>query len=277
MKSEHINSSADSYINSLVESGTPHIMTVTGGSTTVKIDDGPALVFSSVDLTPYELGFIGMVKREVISAAENLRLPERKPTFYHIYPFRPAGGPHTLTEVDISSAYWDTAFREGLLSPRVFEAGERVRKPVRLIALGAAAAVRRTFIFDGKEYTDATEETNEWGRRAYFYVASKVSGLCRQVCDTIPGAAVLYWVDAVVCLPAYADQVKRLFFEAGFTFKTKPLIDCYFEISATGEKKWQVIESDSGRIKEFRQFPRRRNFEIMQTINRNFGDLRPGI
>lgn len=257
---------SEPYINSLIQSGTPHSVTYSGDSVTVDIG-GKKIHFSGGDFSPKELAFIGWAKRDIITAAQELNLPERKPIFYHIEKWEKSGFIGEMAEIDISSAYWNTARKEGLLTSRVFDIGETVKKDVRLVAFGSAAAIKKTFVFDGKHYTDFSTCENEYGRRAYFYVASKVVALLRDICNAMPGAAALWWVDAIVCRPEYADFVRRKMFEAGHGCKVLPLDGCRFEIS-DGAKKWTVTERNTGREKCFREFDKKRSFKIPQTINR---------
>lgn len=265
-----INSSPEQYLKSLILSKIKHTVQYTGASTKIIFEDGKKVVFTSAELAPKELAFVSMARADVIGNSKLIRLPERNPVFSHIYNWRKLGDNGDMAEIDINSAFWLTAYLEGILSDRIFRLGESVRKEVRLIAFGSAAAVRRSFYFDGERYADAKEEINEDGRRAYFYVASKVTAMLRGICDEIPGEAALYWVDAIVCTVPYCEYVQRRIFEHGYAFKTKHLIDCNFRVTKEKEKIWTVIESQTGRLKEFRQYPKRRNFETINLINSSF-------
>lgn len=266
--STSISGSAKSYLDSMVESGTPHRVTYTNNSTKIEVGE-KSLVFSDIDLTPPELGFIGRVKKEVQNNAEILQIKETSPIFYRLMPgkFRTV---ERLIEIDISAAFWQTAYKNGLLSHNTFSQGEKVRKEVRLIAFGAAATVRHTFIFDGQNYTEYEKQENQYGRNAYFFVASKISAVLDRICNEIPTAAVLYWVDAIVATPMYKDYVCRSLFEAGFEIKTKVLKDCVFfqESPPTGARVWRVTELESGRVKEFRQYPKKQKNAIFEQINK---------
>lgn len=238
-----------SYAETLVQTGTPHKITYTNNSVEVEVNE-TNYIFTDNNLSAAELGFIGRAKKCVIEMSEKLRLPDRNPVFAKIYPAK-SGFYGNLTEIDISSAYWETARKVGLISDKIYLQGNSVEKKTRLIAFGAAAAVKRSCNFDGFMYSNYYEEYNEHGRRAYFYVASYVTKIMREICDEIPGAAMLYWVDAIVCKPEYAPFVCRRIFEHGFSMKQKTLTDCILSYE-NRVPVWTVTEADSQRKKQFR-------------------------
>ncbi len=256
------------YINTLVSAAVPHRLIYTNNSVRVQIGEND-IVFSNKLISMRDLGFIGRCKDDVIKNSEILHIPERHPIFYKIYPMK-YGHYCELYEIDISSAFWDTAFREGIISERIFLQGETVKKDVRLMAFGAAATVRRTFDFDGRQYVSAGEEVNDAGRRAYFYVASRVVSAMREVCEAIPGQACLYWVDAIVCTPQYKDYVCGRLFSQGWQIKTKRLTDCRHFLEKGAAKVWAVTEAETGRKKEFREFPRKNKNRVSALINTVF-------
>ena len=156
-----------------------------------------------------------------------------------------------MVEVDINGAFWNCAYNEGLLSDGAFEDGLTVDKTVRLIAFGSAAAVRRTAKFDGQTYTDFSEQSNEAGRNAYFFVSSKITRLLSDISSQIPGAVLLYWVDAILCIPMYKRFVSEAIQAAGYEVKVKELSNCSYFQTEDGRRGWQVTETDSGREKRF--------------------------
>lgn len=257
------------YVSTLVATKTPHKIIYTNNSVRVIVDDNE-IIFSEKQISLRDLGFIGRCKKSVIENAERINLPERSPIFYKIYRMK-FGQYEKLFEIDISSAFWDTAFECGIISDRIFNQGETVDKDVRLMAFGSAAAVKRSFVFDGERYTDPVEEVNEYGRRAYFYVASQVVSLMREICDQIPGAACLYWVDAIVCVPEYREFVCKKIFESGYQMKVKVLEKCHHFQDKSGAKIWDVIEKETGRQKQFKEFPKRSSRGVPGLIN-NFLD-----
>jgi len=263
-----ISGSAEPFLKTIIDQKKQHTVIYTNNSVLVSIDQRE-YIFSDSDLSLHELGFIGRAKKQIIQLAEQKQLPERSPIFYRIFPHKFTSYEY-LTEIDLSSAYWIEAFRCGLLTDGIFKQGEQITKKSRLIAFGSAATVRRSFFFDGEKYTDMAEDFNEYGRRAYFYVASNIVSAIRSICEKIPGAVLLYWVDAIVCLPEYAPFVCREFSNLGYPFKTKGLRDCrHFQKNPpTGPKVWSVTEIDSGRKKEFTEHRKKKS--ILNLINANF-------
>lgn len=265
-KTKSLIGDGQNYVETLVHTNTPHKITYTNNSLSVELTDGREFIFTDKFLTMQDLSFIGSTKKDVILNAERLRIPERKPVFYHIYPAK-FGNYGELVEIDISSAFWDTAYKEGIISDRTFIRGESVAKDVRLIAFGSAAAVRRSFVFDGEKYSESMEESSVWGRRAYFYVASKITALMRSICDDIPGKAYLFWVDAIICSSEYKDFICKRIFSENFAMKAKHLLDCK-HFSESGALVWEVTEKETGRVKRFKEFERK-NPGISYIINRN--------
>lgn len=243
------------YAAALVDSGTPHRLTLTGRSAKIEVGENEVL-FSGSEMTPRQLHFVGVAKKEIIKNAQILRLPDRRPRFTRIYP----GAPVYLkaaTEIDISGAYWNKAFSLGLLSQRTYLDGLSFPKPVRLVAFGAAATIRQISIFDGIEYSDHEEQSSDHGRAAFFYVADQICRDMGRICEMIPTAALLYWVDAIVCLEKYSDFVCRELFSAGYEVKKKSLCDIITK-DALGKISVKCKEADTGRIKEFLFFKRRK-------------------
>lgn len=239
----------------LVNSSTPHRLIYTNNSISIETEGGNTMIFSDQELTPFELSFIGMTKAEVSRAAEGMRLKMCSPKFFHIYDTRP--GFYDSCEVDINSAYWECAYRLGLLSKRIYETGNSVSKTARLIAFGAAATIRREFVFDGHIYVSCSEASNKWGRAAYFKVAQIVTNTLRDICSEIPGEALAYWVDAIFVSDRYANYVQKRLFDEGYFFKVKKLSECEFFIdqsdpAAPGRRTLRMIEKETGREKFLR-------------------------
>lgn len=249
MNKVNINGEADNYIETLIDSGTPHTLTYTNNS--VKVETKNAVVsFSGVELTPFELGFIGMAKNEVRKKSEEYKLRMCNVEFFYLYKQR--SGFYDVTEVDISSAYWETAYRVGLLSKRIYETGNSVSKDARLIAFGAAATVKRVFEFDGQNYYACSESSCRWGRAAYFQVAKIVTSTLRGICSEIPGRAYGWWVDAIFVDSLYCDYVKKRLFEEGYFFKEKRMVSAEYLETEAGQRVWKMEEPD-GRKKEIKQ------------------------
>src|SRR5689334_4292288 len=134
-----------SLIDMLCADGVPHTVKISPSSVTVT-------AFGRQNYIPFEqstdqkqiqaehLNFIKDVKTCVIEAAEQLQLKEPKPKYINFLA-PPALGEvvRDAVEIDISGAYWNCAYKMGLISDALFEQGLQVPKFVRLVAFGAAA------------------------------------------------------------------------------------------------------------------------------------------
>jgi hypothetical protein len=243
-----MNNEHENYINALICAQIPHRITYTSRSVKVETHKGD-IVFSPSDFKQKDLSFIANVKKEVIAAgAVQIK---KEFDFYNIV-WSKKDVPDALVEVDANMAYWFFAYKNGYICRKTYEKGLDVPKPVRLAAFGSAATIRRTAIFDGEKYSEFEETMSDAGRAAFFNVAYEVCSMLRDCCETVPGAFVLYWVDAVVCLPGWHKVVVERMEKEGCGHKVKHLEKCKF-LNIDGEKSLMCTEAETGRVKTFRK------------------------
>lgn len=178
------------------------------------------------NLNGYELNFIKTVKNHIKEKFPNV--PNiYKPEFYR-YNFLPTCE-HNFYEIDLSGAYWKTAFLLGYISEEIFnlpktineKAGKEViRKHARLVSLGTLAKKTFTIIFDGKEnkYIEPEPLPTEG---IFFHIAEETSLIMATCADIIGNDFLFFWVDAMFCKPQSENQVKEIFTFFKYDFKTK--------------------------------------------------------
>ncbi len=165
------------------------------------------------DLTYTELHFIQAVRRH----AQSIDWPYRRSK--HDIQFNkmrslPIGLYDNLIEFDLTAAYWTIAHREGIISQELYDRametdddGElKIRKRVRLMALGSLARVREhhrypghgdELIFVGREYDEKTGSM-------FFEVAHQCSIIMQEVVSATDSVG--YWTDAVFMKNTKANE-----------------------------------------------------------------------
>jgi len=200
----------EKYLIFLQRSKTPHVLKTCNNSTTIKVK-AKSHYFTHSDkvVDSSYLNFIKRVKKEVILNAEKLNLKKVNPKYVRFCPvFESDFFSEDFVEIDIDAAYWFTAFDFGLISEETYFAGLEAPKSVRLMALGSCAVRKDVFKYDGERYTYLGAEYDEFGRRAFFNVASRIGQIMEDSLELINGHAAFYWVDAIFVKKQFADFVE---------------------------------------------------------------------
>lgn len=99
-------------------------------------------------------------------------------------------------EIDLNSAYWEIAYKDGYLTEEIYNKGKTVSKFARLVALGNLAKVIYHLNFDGKEYNfEGTTETET--ANIFFNSCLKTSEIMQKLKYLTFDDFLFFWVDAI--------------------------------------------------------------------------------
>ena len=146
-----------------------------------------------------ELYFIGMVKKHTDQLKLNFEVEREKIKYFSI-PRHRENIFIDCFEVDLSAAYWNFAYSEGLLSRELYERGKTVSKRTRLASLGAIAKITTHLIFDGKKWL--TPKITEAPNANYFFHVANRIGELMQILESLAFQDFLFfWCDAIFIKP----------------------------------------------------------------------------
>jgi hypothetical protein len=213
-----------------------------------------------------EINFIKAVKMHIVK--NELYAPyigkKVKPVMYFHYNKRLKPGTtfDRCTNIDLASAYWETANMLGLLPPTLYKQGLTVRKQVRLAAIGSLAKKKKTFVFDGKKQTLKSVQRSELTEVLWDVICNHVADVLIATERAIGKKFIFFWVDGIYVENGAEGLVKKFFEAAGFGWKQNGLkkieikdrhIHVYPKELAKGEKK------------EYKEFPFR-NGEVSKSF-----------
>ena len=212
----------------LVKMRVKHTVRQCVSSTTIKLENGKSYFYpnSGEYIDTKYIKFISDTKREIIENAAGKKFRNVNPKYIKFSPTYIGdfeAGYKQYFEIDISAAYWFCAYDFGLITKATFEAGFGVPKKARLMAVGAAAATKDIFYFDGTEYQYQGIEFDNDGRKAFFNIASRVDEVMQIILEETPGWTAFYWVDAVFVKSEFVEYVAHRIGEFGFECKKIPL------------------------------------------------------
>lgn len=251
-------SEVDAY---LLQSGQPFVVKMTMNTKRIIAPDAK-IMLSESHLTGSELGFLRKVKSDAEFYNEFLcknRSVERNLIKYVKLSNVPRGTYRNYHEVDINRAYWETAFRMGVISESVYKLAFNHKKSVRMIALGALATGRVDLMFDGVEITEITEKPEPGKDLSYIFfkvahtVGIAVNSVYLQLNEMEPDGCLGYWIDALFVKKHLAKKAKELMSDLfGFECKDVPLSSVSVVEKPT-EKKLIMIEKPKVPCENFLQ------------------------
>ncbi len=224
----------EEYKKELMEDGDPFVLHENNNSKALfhdvfKVETSDAIENDEF-ISRKDLKFIGDVKKHVQDRIDSKKLipRTRKLKKLNITFFDPGtrrrGSTTDCVEIDIDSAYWDTAYKLSppIISERLWRKGNRKPKKIRLMALGVLAKFTTIYEFDGKTLEKTGEEINR--KTEYFW-----NLVCKNVSDvmTTLSAGVdsdyyyFYWVDAIFVSKKAESQVCEMLSAMGYKYKIK--------------------------------------------------------
>ncbi len=217
------------------------------------------------EFPPNELNFIRQVKDYVNKNQLYKKIPNRFPTpeskenirYYHVNPrFKVNDFIEKYIEIDLNSAYWETAYKMGLLSESLYARGKTISKPSRLAAIGTLAKVEYHGVFDGVKETEKPVRS-DLTEFLWDTICDKVGKLMYKTAKICGQDFVFVWVDALFIHRNAIPKVRSIFKKAGYEFTIEKVKWIRFDksqILVKGKGKW--VENDGKKVwKDERGFP----------------------
>lgn len=138
-----------------------------------------------------------------------------------------------IVELDLDKAYWNAAYKLGIISKEIYERGleitksregveERKAKISRLVALGTLAKEITQRTFTGEKYLrpEVIEDSRET-KHLWHHICAEVDTVMRQSMKRLRSNFVFYWTDAIFLNPDGKNEamVRKVAQEYGFTCK----------------------------------------------------------
>lgn len=202
-----------------------------------------------------QLIYIQLVKKYILKNGLEKKIPhiDKKKIKFYVYSDQVHVGAvfKNCYELDLSSAYWETANKLGLISPELYTKAPTINpktnepylsKRVRVACIGALAKVERKFTFNGKRLITHKPVRSVETEHIWDYVCYKTGKVMMDAAKGAGADFVLFWTDAIFVTSEKAKKaVERIFKQAGYEFKFKlPVKRIEFtekEILITNEKK----------------------------------------
>lgn len=173
-----------------------------------------------------------------------------------------------LYEIDLSSAYWELAYKSKYISKEIYEEGQKVNKIVRLMALGNLAKRPTSFEFDGQKFV--TIEKDEFPKTSgfFFEVSRQTDQIMKMLTILLGFDFLFYWVDAIFI---QGENKKELIIEYleyhNIKYKLKPI----YQITKSSNKI-TVIEEKGEKKPRIFTFQKVKKIVSIQKIEKN-GEL----
>lgn len=235
----------------LIENKIPFNLYVNTGSS--KIEGGmgtPCCTGDKIDLK--YLSFIGKVKNSVKQRIKSGELKAGRPLkekidYFAISPIYKTSFKSfdNCYEVDIDSAYWQTAFMKNVITKEIYKQGNDLTKKskdlklsqeerdmlkaVRLISLGILAKKTTHYYFDGNKMNPMPDIEDKKTQYFWNLICGHVAKVMQDIAFKIQDDYLFYWVDAVFIKGEKLDQVKSIIKEAGYEFKVKKISKITFK------------------------------------------------
>ncbi len=213
-----------SCINQYIKLGIPFIYEIQNETITVK---SPAGSYNSRggDYSIDEVNFIKKVKQYIVK--NNIHFDYDKPgkdVPYFLYGKNLKQGSvfDSCINIDLTAAYWTTAYKLGMITSQLYKEGNKHRKQVRLSAIGALAKKKRVYEFDGKTQTSKTIHRSET-EHLWDVICMEVGKVLIKASIKCKEDFLFFWVDGIYIRGKSAATVESIFGNMGYKFKTKKI------------------------------------------------------
>jgi hypothetical protein len=160
-------------------------------------------------------------------------------------------------EIDLKSAYWESANNMGLLSKGLYTQGKSVSKQSRLAAIGSLARVKNRIAFDGYKETKLPPIRNELTEFLWDTICHKIGKLMHKTGRECGKDFIFVWVDAMFVHKTAVKKIEKMMKAAGFEVSIEKCDWIQFNasnITVKGKGKWVSIDG-KWIWKDTREFP----------------------
>jgi hypothetical protein len=177
-----------------------------------------------------ELNFVKSVKQRIMREKIYEEIPNTLPKDYRdkilYFKYNPKNMVEAYSEdvfeVDINQAYWDTAFKMGLLDQKLYDKGFTVAKKSRLAALGSLAKKTDIYEHDGNKMRYAGTEVTKETEYLWFMVCHELAKVMDKAAKAVGNKFIFYWVDGIFVVGSDAvRKCRKVFEDAGYGHKTE--------------------------------------------------------
>jgi len=157
-------------------------------------------------LPPEELGFIKRVRNHVIRERiyeqfiDHLYFPIDI-RYVDVCKHIPESKFENVIEIDINQAYWETAFKLGVISESLYKEGGKSSKKIskigRLISLGSLARKEVKYTYQGRKLIKDKTTRSDLTENIWYSICKRVSDLMSEAKDIAGEDFILYWVDGI--------------------------------------------------------------------------------
>ena len=202
----------------------PYVMEITGSSIKFKSDRGEYISRESEFLAK-ELSFIKSVKANIIKQKLFDVIPnnfkedvDKDRIQYYQYNSRYKAGDliNGGTEIDMKSAYWETANLANILSQEIYKKGTEVSKLARLASIGTLAKKTRTIVYDGVKENDMGLTHSEMTEYLWDTICFKVGEIMSRAAKKAGNDFIFFWVDGIFITGNGQAEIVKLFKNAGY-------------------------------------------------------------
>lgn len=246
----------------------PYIFEIQNETITIKSQSG-SFVSRSSEYEIDELNFIKSVKQYVIKndLQEKFRRKytaegaDKKVKYFHYSSrIKPGDRFDNVINIDLSSAYWETANQFGLLSPELYKAGLKVRKQVRLAAIGSLAKKVRVYKFDGRKLVALDKKISDKTHFLWPAICDHVGKLLVKTAKLCGDGFIFFWVDGIYVKKGYEQKVYKAFKAAGYKYSVNDLkaisvTEKYIYVHLLKPEKMEIDGKEAMKI--YKQFPYR--------------------
>lgn len=189
---------------------------------------------------------------------------DKKINYIDVKDFKSGNVINNSTEIDMTKAYWVTAYQMGVISKKIYEIGLTVDKIVRLAALGGLAKRIEQWVFDGQTMKKLPDIRSYETENIWFAICKRVADIMGQAAKIAGKDFIFYWVDGIYVNnnSDVVEKIQKYFTECGYESKINSINqitfnDYSFKVDGDGKDPDDIKEFTyprSNRIKTVRQY-----------------------
>jgi hypothetical protein len=203
------------------------------------------------------MNFIKTIKRKIIKNEAHRKIPKKTREelgLQYLFFNKEYMGQSlkNVIELDLTAAYWDAAYKMGIIDKADYYHGLSLKKTERLAALGSLARVVKVRKFDGKKYLRAqTKDNSEQTRHVWFAISNEIDKVMRKCAVALKDQLVFYWIDALFFIKTGQNKklVSGIIKKAGYQSKFVKIEEVHLgadRARAWSMEKGEIIDKQRG-------------------------------